>query len=225
MAVRTRLLFGATLWSTLACGGLGTPTPVPEPEPTPEPVEPVDTDDPGVERLEVVPYGTSRDPACPTCDADACPAPKVASASSSLVEGERVHGPLRLFDGDPATAWCEGDAGPGEGATLELPIPDGCHVYGIEILGGWFESAERLAESGRVRKLRIHTDHGDARVVLPDPVGVPFEDALRSPAAFELGAFGETRMLRIVLGDVFAGTTGEDTCVSEIRLLLAQSEE
>lgn len=68
-----------------------------------------------------------------------------------------LYGPERAVDGDPATAWCEGAEGNGEGEILVVHLgnrPES--VREIEIWAGFGRSASLHERNGRPRTLRIH---------------------------------------------------------------------
>ena len=64
-----------------------------------------------------------------------------------------MYGPLRAADGDPATAWCEGVEGNGEGEFLLVHIGDS---RAAEIWRGFGRSGRLHKRNGRPRGVRVH---------------------------------------------------------------------
>ncbi len=82
-----------------------------------------------------------------------------AKASSTLAHKANRYAVANLLDGDPATAWCEGKRGRGEGEAItirfETKEQEYCSPEGIAIVPGYAKSAETYLQNGRVSKLRI----------------------------------------------------------------------
>ncbi len=183
-------------------------------------------DPPAVERVDVTPYGPMYDHSCSGCNSiGACRAVTVVEASSTLREGSTTHAAARVLDEDPATAWCEGVPGDGVGQTLTFTIPAGCHVHGAQVLGGYFKDEARLERNGRIAQLRVRADGGEVIAELPDPVGVAIRDSVLNPAFFDLPARPvSTKIVVVTIESVHPGSKHEDTCVSEVTLLIAPVE-
>lgn len=169
---------------------------------------------------------------------------KVAArrASSTLAGGS--YGAARAVDGDPATAWCEGDAGDGVGAWIEVEVrgkPDdlaGCRPYAPGAITGYAKSAAVFEANGRLKRVRFGVCGSTAG----------YEEAVPTASAFDRAGFGErtsdprteaesdamhaitdeltralresgTMCLRMTIVEVEPGASG-DTCVSELAPLI-----
>jgi hypothetical protein len=128
--------------------------------------------------------------------------------SSELKSGSRWHyGPDNLVgdEGGQHLAWCEGVRGPGIGEAITLRIDNGASFRRLIIANGYGKSEKSYFENARVRIFHVTTDTGlSTSFRLPDqpqPVLLPLPDV------------GEFRWVRLEIGDIYAGSRYEDTCL------------
>lgn len=231
------IVVGIGLCSLACAGGAETSPPVPDKvERTPPPKGPAG----GSEVEEVThQYGVFYDLACPGCMDAKCKASKV-TASSSLKEGALVHGPERVLDEDPATAWCEGVDGDGKGESLTFEVPPGCGVYGLQIEGGYFKDEQRLKSNGRLAKVTVRSGSEAITATMDDPIALEFgssstfpaslklswfERAWRYPAFLELGWDAPGSTVTVTIDEIYPGAKSSDTCISDVWLGLYPLEE
>ncbi len=141
-----------------------------------------------------------------------------ADASSALPDetvGERVftYGADNTLDGDPATAWSHGDAGPGVGERLIYTFDRPVELAFLEVVNGFDLDQPTYYRNSRVREAAVITDRGTTVVTLEDSP---------DPQLVE-GDFGETTSVVLEVRSVYPGTSfnGEpafdDVSVSEVR--------
>ncbi len=83
-------------------------------------------------------------------------------ASSTLEPAGGRYVASNMMDGDPSTAWCEGNKGSGvsESFTAQLVessdgTPNYCHPEGIVIVPGYAKSEKVYLDNGRINKVRV----------------------------------------------------------------------
>jgi hypothetical protein len=144
----------------------------------------------------------------------------------------------KAFDGNLDTAWVEGVDGPGKGEVISFLLPH--NVRGIEIFGGFGEQRYYLPNN-RVKKailrlLLLRLDATERAYIYwteeLDRLELDFDDTPRFqtfllnteaiPAAVEYGYPQKKDMLFAVLEitEVYPGTRWDDTCISEIKILV-----
>jgi hypothetical protein len=186
---------------------------------------------------DVLPYGDpTAEFACPQCDVSPQELKATFKASSTLADGKGRYDAANAFDGNPDTAWCEGVKGSGVGESLTVTFPEPVHLEGFFLSGGYFKSLATLKENGRVARVTVTLDGTRSRTfTFADPT-VPGRDASGKPvksadAWFALarghgakvdGLGGETRSIKLVINGVHPGAKYEDTCISDVRLVLAR---
>lgn len=145
--------------------------------------------------------------------------PTVIKASSTLTSGSDRYQAANLVDGNTATAWCEGEAGNGKGATIELAFEKPVSFSGMGLLPGYTKTDwlyEANAAPTRVRVL-LQTRTGKQE----------FSTALPLPASSELFAEGrdamviqavarDVMMVSLFIDDVRPGKFTTDMCISEL---------
>ena len=164
-----------------------------------------------------------------------------------LTPAER-YGPQLAFDGDPATAWCEGEPGHGEGKGITVVLDKPRTLVAIEIHGGYFKSADLLAANSRVRELALTASNGasgqtfTSTLTVSDPTVVPAADPCGetsqapTPVSWftwvrdqrgervyldlESGQSMPVDVIELDLSAVYPGSKYTDTCISEIKLIM-----
>ncbi len=95
-----------------------------------------------------------------------------ASASSTLCEGQgakrKCHEPALAIDGERATAWCEGAAGRGEGAWLELTLDAPADLTALSFVPFYAKDFARASANARPRSLTVESDVGTFVVTFED---------------------------------------------------------
>lgn len=180
------------------------------------------------------------DHGCSACQRLGSRQVKLTASSTLAGKGYAVGG---LLDDKAETAWCEGAAGPGVGATLRIELTKPMRLYAVGMRGGYFKSEGLLAANGRVRTVEVRTSTGALSTLsLADPT-IPLATDASMPAAqariapetwFQRAATGE--IPRVLLGEdpaaqapvewvelrvagVWTGSRFEDLCISELELL------
>jgi len=154
-----------------------------------------------------------------------------ARASSTLAgQGANTYGPANLFDRDPATAWCEGVEGPGEGEWVELRYSPIDTTHGkpatlsaefislqMAILPGYAKTEATWLGNGRVAEVEVAACDGSNS----HAVAVPVSDDPR--AALFLTNFGDDLFTSTGLPPIAKAITtewsnsGEEACI-RVRL-------
>ena len=182
---------------------------------------------------------------CADINCSGCQPAEIATVTAdSTLTGN--YGAQLAFDGDLSTAWCEGDSGVGLHESINITLSQPGVVEAILIHGGYFKSAPILAANGRVRALNIVAGNAKgpqirANVILQDPTAVPAIDPCPPGEAMALSAdewFSRTQnavgalvwtndgealdvnQISFVLADVYPGAKYQDTCISEIQVLI-----
>lgn len=134
-----------------------------------------------------------------------------ATATTELREGARTYGAAALGDGDPATAWCEGDRGYGIGAriTMKTDATDPRLV----VVPGYARDAARWRGNAQARRLLVETDTGVAT-----SISFPYAADPTGPYLIPLDAPGTTE-LTVTLVEVWPGERWDDACLSELGLV------
>lgn len=152
-------------------------------------------------------------------------------ASSVLQGNDPDYSPVNVSDGDPATAWVEGTAGPGIGEFIRLGIDpyekEVSGFYGIKrigIINGYARDKELYFANNRVKSIEFsHTFSvlGDYHQIRDQPViGI-------QPYVFDLDESMEYQFLEfprpvpvseftLTILDVYPGSRWDDTCIAEI---------
>jgi hypothetical protein len=149
-------------------------------------------------------------------------------ASSVLCEKSgSCHAPAYIMDDKDKTAWCEGAAGPGIGATLTIDLRGPKLLYGIRFLNAYAKSKRAMFDNARLRKVAIIVDDGRR-------FGAELGD--QSPKyAFDPGMQGlynyptvtfpapiRTRNVILEVLSVYPGRKYEDLCISEIDFFVGK---
>lgn len=135
------------------------------------------------------------------------------TASSILQDKSKVgfnYAPEMAFDRDFSTSWCAADGK--NGAEITMNFTDYVKVGQMGIVPGFARDSEIYNQNKRVKKLKVkfQDEKGDfqdfAEYDLPDQYGMQFFD-------FE---GEETKGIKFIIDDVYAGSKYEDLCIAEI---------
>jgi hypothetical protein len=127
-------------------------------------------------------------------------------ASSSLTIKPYSYPAANLVDGDPSTAWAEGAAGPGIGQWVDVTFPQTRALRELRILPGYAKRPELFAKYNRPKTLRFdYSDGTSSTVTLAD-----------SPSLQRFPVSATASRVRVTILDVYAGSTRNETYLSEI---------
>ena len=140
-----------------------------------------------------------------------------ASASSHLAadQGGR-YDPGLAIDGVSETAWVEGVDGPGVGEwiRLDFPIAVEIHSVGLYVGYGYDRDWNILLANNRIRRVTLVFSTGEeVEATLDDAPGMQTIPLIRAshPSI-------ETTYVQVTIEETYAGTTYDDTCLSEIEV-------
>ena len=135
---------------------------------------------------------------------------KEVKSSSTLPPVEGVtYGPENAIDHKAETFWVEGEAASGLGEWIQFDFADNVTIDRIEIRPGNFYNTDFWKRHNRIKEAQLKFTTGvPVRQEFPDKMEV---QVIKLPAPIQ------TRFVRIVLKSVYAGTTFNDTCLSEVR--------
>lgn len=141
------------------------------------------------------------------------------SEESTLMEGvvfEYI--PYHATDGDDTTIWSEGASGYGINEWWQIAYVRPVSLSGLYIKNGYWRLEERLAQNGRVKKLRVTFSDGNYEdFSLGDPTSNDFQTLLSSNGdRLQFSKAYTTSSVRVTILDAYPGTKWEDTCVTEI---------
>lgn len=114
-------------------------------------------------------------------------------------------------DGSYRTAWVENADDDGIGEWIELSFDRTYTINGIEISNGYKKSADLYAKNNRPHEVRLHFSDGSYQDYSLDDV---FEGAQRLTFPKRV----TTNLVRIEIRSVYAGTTYQDTCITELQV-------
>jgi hypothetical protein len=188
------------------------PVPLSEPEPSePEPSEPELSEPEPSEKEPIKVEHISTSPKFTEYFASS--ERKPMTSGGSVIE----YGAELAFDGDWATAWCEGADGPGIGEWIEMRAESPQRVCGILILNGYYKSEDLYLRNNSISKLKVVTDEGERSYSLLQGTDGFQEILFDQPV--------ETKCIRLVIEDVYLGSMNgvknaddEDTLISEIKV-------
>ena len=138
---------------------------------------------------------------------------KDLNASSYLADRTYVfrHHPGKAFDHDPLSAWTEGAPGAGINEWVEAGFDRVVEISGLEIRTGGGDK-KTFKSFNRVKKIDILFD------------GKPFSFTLEDTAkeqSFTLPQPVKARRCRLIIKDVYKGTRGDQTRLSEISFSIS----
>lgn len=121
-----------------------------------------------------------------------------------------AYGPQNLADGDRATAWCEGVAGPGNGQEIAVEFPAPRIVSEITVVNGYAKSDATFANNNSVHTLTA---------IWPDGTTEPLDLADgTAPQSIPLHHDAPVRRLRLRIESVNGGSRWPDSCISELQV-------
>jgi hypothetical protein len=167
-----------------------------------------------VERIETnktLPLPPSASNSAPPSNVSA--QPQIISSASSVRKPDKgnFYFPNFAFDGNPATAWCEGAKGAGEGEWLKFEFDREVALKQIKIQPGYFKSAQSWSDNNRVSAVSIQFSDGTTRKFsFPDQMQQQMLD-IESV---------RTNWVKITIDDYFAGNfDANDTLISEVSFV------
>jgi hypothetical protein len=112
------------------------------------------------------------------------------------------------------TPWCEGAAGPGVGEWLELTFPEQLEVAYLSLHVGYDYSDDIFFKNNRLKRVTFIFSNGEE-------IEWSFDDE-RGPQLVPLacapGPCLEVTSLKIVIDEVYPGSTYDDACIGEIEV-------
>ena len=143
-----------------------------------------------------------------TTQALSSPTISAASATSSLSEYGMTHTASLVIDGDLTTGWVEGADGQGIGESITLTFADTSLVEGFVIFAGYQKSDELYEKNSRPRGITLtFSDGTEMNYELSD---------LNGAQSFTFPEPVTAKSVTLTINSVYAGTTYEDTVISEI---------
>jgi len=148
-------------------------------------------------------------------------------ASSTLDPATGNYTANKMFDGNPGTAWQEGDSGDGEGEWVEITFPQPSSVS-ISMINGMAAKDSKYASYGaegdlyvlnnRVKSMKIEysiagAQDNENKVVTLDDDFRDFQD---------LGTFNNITYIKFEIDGVYRGLKWRDTSIGEIRMVKSQ---
>lgn len=136
---------------------------------------------------------------------------KTKASSSLPPDGGGSYGPDQLLDGLTDTPWCEGKKDLGVGETIAFTLPAATALKELQILNGVAVNEETFGKNARPTRIKLELDGKLLKeAALTEGFGawntVPLE-----------GARGG--LLRLTVLEAAAGSSYQDTCMSELKLL------
>jgi hypothetical protein len=132
-----------------------------------------------------------------------------ASASSTApAAGDVTYDAANLVDGDPTTAWHEGEPGTGIDEWVEIELADALPVSRVLVWNG-YQRQNQLAAHARVARMEISLAERVFTVDLRDVEG---------PQAVDLPEPVTADHVRLTILDVYPGEVYEDTAISQIEI-------
>ena len=134
------------------------------------------------------------------------------SASSEQVDQYGYYSAANANDADGSTAWAEGADGVGEGEWLSFFFDERA-VAGFAIRAGYQKSAETYNNNARPARICVSVaGESDCYVTLEDRRG-------EQVVLFQYPVVSDYLSIEIV--SAYSGTSYADTCISDVRILLA----
>ena len=143
----------------------------------------------------------------------------LADASSTLPSKDDAYRAHNLVDGNPRSAWCEGDGSDGRGARIKLAFPTPSNVAALAILPGYVKADWLYEANAAPKRVRLIAETRSGRresvhdIVLPDSAELFAEG--RTALILPLDA-RDVVMLTLVVEQVRPGKYTKDLCISEL---------
>jgi ankyrin repeat protein len=123
-----------------------------------------------------------------------------------------MYHPARAFDNDPATAWLDGEDGPGVGQGIGLSLDRKITADEITIAGGYFD-ARWFKDNNRVKRIRV--------VLNGASFSFDLDDAMMSQT-FKLGKPVTFNYAFFIVEDVYRAEKSNDTPIAEISFAISK---
>lgn len=147
-------------------------------------------------------------------------------ASSTLDPSTGTYTVNKMFDGNPGTAWQEGESGDGQGEWIEITFPQPVSVN-VSLINGMAMRDSKYAEYGadgdlyllnsRIKSLRVEAETDGGPGI--DQREVSFNDDTREFQ--DVGTFNNIFKIKLQIDGVFPGLKWNDTSIGEIRIVKA----
>ena len=136
--------------------------------------------------------------------------PTAAEASSVLkATSSNSYRATNLLDGDLATAWEEGAAGPGLGEWVRFEFSEPLVIARIEIANGYQKDEERFLGNPRIKSMKVEYSNGVVQLIdLADATDYQSINATSEPVEW----------FKLIVVSVYPGETWEDAALSEVRV-------
>ncbi|HEU5015580.1 MAG TPA: protein kinase [Roseiflexaceae bacterium] len=152
----------------------------------------------------------------PTAPQEVSLLPLATASASSVLPAETLptlglvqYDPAKVLDGNPATSWVEGVAGPGLGEQLVLTFAQPVSITRIGVDVGFDREPKIFAANNRVRRATCRFSDGSTRTLeFQDHGGV---QSLSLPAT-------TTISLTIVIEAIYPGAKYDDTAIAEVEV-------
>lgn len=133
-----------------------------------------------------------------------------ATATSTISQNNGVtNEPLKMFDDSLQTNWEEGVSGPGIGEYVDAQFDQEYRVkYLFFWLGNW-KNDKYYKGNNRPKTLTLKMGEFETQIVFPDS---------KEKFCVELSYPCKASQLRVVLDDVYQGSSWDDTCISDIHI-------
>lgn len=134
---------------------------------------------------------------------------KEVKASSAAPEKMGVsYAAQNAIDGRVGTFWVEGEDSAGLGDWIEFQFPEDVTLSRMEIYAGNWDSRDFFVRHNRIKTLQLKFSNGSTeKIELLDKM---------ERQSIKLKAPVKTRSVRVVLKEVYSGSTFNDTCLSEV---------
>ncbi len=155
-------------------------------------------------------------------------------ASSTLTPQTGSYTANKMFDGNPATAWQEGEDGDGQGQWVEIRFPEPVSVS-VSLINGMVGKDAKFASYGADGDLYLLNNRLKSARVEYTEVGYQedggqgektgssvanFEDDFRDFQ--DVGSFGHISRIKLEIDSVYRGQKWRDTSIGEIRIVKTQ---
>lgn len=133
--------------------------------------------------------------------------------SSELHVGNVTYPAYQAVDGIPSTAWAEGVPGSGTGQFFKVTFPEDRHVGEIRVLPGYAKTAALFYKYNRPKTLAVEFSDGTKKTL----------DLADEPDLQRFSVDTSATWAKVTIGEVYRGTTRDETYLSEIEFGTAQA--